>query len=99
MAWITDLEWETCLAELPVAIREAHSHSIHNRSEIEASDLCGCFYCCSVFPPGEIRDWGNTYEPDTAACPFCGIDSVLGSSSGIPVGKDFLKTMKRHWFH
>lgn len=98
MAWMTDAEWETRRAELPVAFREAHSHSIHNHSEIEASDLCGCFYCLDVFPPGKIRDWGGTYEFDTAACPFCGIDSVIGSASEHPVTPEFLGEMKRHWF-
>lgn len=77
---------------------QSHCHSLHNRSEIEASALCGCFYCCAVFPPGEITDWGDTYEPDTAACPRCGIDSVIGSASGFPVTVEFLKAMKRVWF-
>lgn len=99
MAWMTDEEWEKRRAELPAAIREAHRHSIHNRSEIEASEVCGCFHCCAVFPSREIRDWGDTYEEDTAACPRCGIDSVIGSASGFPVDGEFLKTMKRHWFN
>lgn len=54
-----DEDREKRLAVLPEDIREAHRHSIHHRAEIEASVLCGCFYCCAVFPPGEITDWGT----------------------------------------
>jgi hypothetical protein len=35
----------------------------------------------------------------TALCPKCGIDSVLGSNSGYPVTEiGFLKEMKSYWF-
>lgn len=97
-AHATDVDREKQLASLPDEFREAHRHSIHHRAEIDASALCGCFYCCAVFPPGEITDWGDTYEPDTAACPRCGIDSVIGSASGFPMTVEFLKAMKRVWF-
>ncbi len=89
---------EKRLAALPEDIREAHRHSIHHRAEIEASVHCGCFYCCAVFPPGEITDWGDTYENDTAACPYCGIDSVIGSAAGFHIDAEFLRKMKWYWF-
>ncbi len=34
----------------------------------------------------------------TAICPYCGIDSVIGESSGYPINKDFLEMMRKHWF-
>ncbi len=92
-------EWEKRLAKLPPHIRDAHRHSIHHRSEIEASEICGCFYCLAVFPNEEIVDWGQAYEPDTATCPRCGIDSVIGSASGFPIEREFLEAMKRYWFY
>ncbi len=98
MDWMTDEEWENRRAEIPAAIREAHRHSIHNRSEIEASEKCGCFYCCAVFPADEVRDWGDTYESDTAACPRCGIDSVIGSASEVAITQEFLREMKYYLF-
>jgi hypothetical protein len=61
-----------------------------------ASDVCGCFYCCDVYAPQEIEQWID--EEDTALCPRCGIDSVIGSASGFPITKDFLGRMKRYWF-
>jgi hypothetical protein len=35
---------------------------------------------------------------DTATCPRCGIDSVLGSAFGFPLTPDFLATVQRRWF-
>lgn len=51
--------------------------------------------------PSEISEW--IYELDegeevTAICPHCGIDAVIGESSGFPITPDFLRTMNRRWF-
>jgi len=35
---------------------------------------------------------------DTALCPHCGIDSVIGESSSVPITKEFLGKMKKYWF-
>lgn len=74
----------------------AHKWSGWNRSDLKKSDLCGCFYCLEVFPPNEIQDW--TDDGDTALCPKCGIDSVIGSVSGYPIQREFLSKMHDHWF-
>ncbi|PJR11509.1 cytoplasmic protein [Sinorhizobium sp. K101] len=75
----------------------AHKHSANHRAEIETSSLCGCFYCCSTFPPNEIDDWVD--DDRTALCPRCGIDSVIGDASDFPVTTvDFLTRMKQYWF-
>ena len=76
----------------------AHIHSIRHREEIERSDVCGCFYCTEVYPPVEIEDWIDDDPGETALCPRCGIDSVIGSTSGYPITKAFLKRMYDHWF-
>ncbi len=44
----------------------AHKHCMENRSEVEASVLCGCFYCMSIYPPSEIVDWIDDQEALTA---------------------------------
>ncbi|MDE6538636.1 MAG: cytoplasmic protein [Ruminococcus sp.] len=61
-------------------VYEAHSYCIHNRSHIEKSYNCGCFYCTKIFSPYEINFWID--NNDTAICPFCCIDSVIGDYSG-----------------
>lgn len=77
-------------------IKEAHKHSSRHRNELRDSELCGCFHCTDIFDYKNIQDWVD--DDDTALCPTCGIDSVIGSASGYPVNKDFLEAMKKHWF-
>lgn len=77
----------------------AHRHSIHHKSEIMNSDVCGCFYCLETFEPARISSWADSSSVEqTATCPECSIDSVIGSASGFPITKDFLTKMKKHWF-
>jgi hypothetical protein len=74
----------------------AHDWSSYHRETLRESDVCGCFYCLAVFPPSEIEDW--TDDDDTALCPKCGIDSVIGSVSGYSTERQFLRKMHDHWF-
>jgi hypothetical protein len=74
----------------------AHKHCIYHRAELGRSEICGCFYCLSTFPPSEILEWID--EGQTAVCPKCPVDSVLGSASGYPITKEFLQRMHDHWF-
>jgi hypothetical protein len=46
---------------------------------------------------GENDEWIRSDNP-TAFCPFCGIDSVIGESSGYPITKEFMQKMYDHWF-
>jgi hypothetical protein len=77
-------------------VERAHQHSSRHRSEIEASERCGCFYCLRTFAPDEIEDW--LVNEQTALCPHCMIDSVLGSASGFPITAEFLRRMHARWF-
>jgi hypothetical protein len=86
---------------LPANIRDAHKHSSNHRSEIDTSTRCGCFYCQAQFAPSEITEWVDDDADGlgtTAMCPRCGIDSVLGDSSGFPVSGEFLLEMRTYWF-
>lgn len=97
--------WKRIQRDVDRALRElsvtedhiaAHKWSGWNRSTLKKSDVCGCFYCLEVFPAIEIQDW--TDDGDTALCPKCGIDSVIGSVSGYPIQREFLSKMHDHWF-
>ena len=89
-------------------VASAHAHSIRHRAEVQASGVCGCFYCLATFAPAEIEqwiDWPPGTPPDdedlrgeTALCPRCGIDSVIGAASGYPITPAFLARMEAHWF-
>ena len=86
--------------------RGAHQHSSNHREEVLNSDLCGCFYCLKTFKPSKIIEWCDFYKDaigeeeygHTALCPYCGIDSVIGSKSGYPIASDFLGSMNKLWF-
>jgi hypothetical protein len=75
---------------------DAHKHCIHHRAELERSDSCGCFYCFAIFPPSAITEWVD--DGQTAICPFCPADSVIGSASNYPITREFLEAMHGHWF-
>ena len=83
-------------SQMPANIREAHEHCSKHRTEIVTSHTWGCFYCLEIFDAREIEDW--TDDGQTAMCAKCGIDSVIGSGSGFPITKEFLREMNRYWF-
>jgi hypothetical protein len=98
MSWHDD-HWNR-VAAFPADIQKAHGHSSDHRAEIAASTTCGCFYCCSIFPPEGIEEWVDEVDGigQTALCPRCGIDSVIGDRGGFPISAEFLNRMKAHWF-
>jgi hypothetical protein len=86
---------------MPADIREAHTHSSNHRQEVVSSSLCGCFYCCRTFGPDAILDWVDDNADgvgQTALCPQCGIDSVLGDRADYELSGEFLERMRSHWF-
>jgi len=87
-------------SNLPEDIIKAHKYSSYNRVSLKKDDLCGCFYCLKIFNPNEITEWTDEDEEsgETALCPYCEIDSVIGKSSGYPITEEFLRAMKKHWF-
>lgn len=87
---------------------EAYRHTTQNRAEIEASRVCGCCCCMQIYPPEEIVAWtgldmSNLDDPDaanaeTALCPRCGSESVIGDRSGFDINPQFLGRMQEAWF-
>jgi len=77
-------------------LKKAHGHSSRHALELKRSEVCGCFYCLRVFNAQEIKSWVD--DDQTAICPFCGIDSVLGSACGFPIDPQFLERMMLAWF-
>ncbi len=77
---------------------QAHEYCTSNQKMLKKDTVCGCFYCLKIFSPAKITDWIKDKNGPTAMCPFCGIDSVIGESSGYPITEVFLKEMKEYWF-
>ncbi|MBL9146550.1 MAG: cytoplasmic protein [Verrucomicrobiaceae bacterium] len=86
----------------PDMIVAAHKASSGHRSQLLSDGVvCGCFHCCEIFAPSTITEWIDEDDSglgQTAMCPRCGIDSVIGSGSGYPITTDFLTHMRDHWF-
>lgn len=76
---------------------EAYKYSSNHRENLMKDEICGCFHCLKVFHPTEITNWLNEGS-GTALCPYCGVDSVIGESSGYPIKKEFLEKMRKYWF-
>ena len=84
-----------------IQYNEAHKHSIRHRKEIMESKVCGCFSCMSVYFPDDIKIWTDDDEKDegqTAICPHCLVDAVIGDASGFPIFNSFLEGMCLQWF-
>jgi hypothetical protein len=81
--------WE--IVENALAHFNAHDHAFRQREELSQSDGCGCFYCFQTYSPSEVKTWVD--DNQTAICPRCGMDSVIGSASGFPLTKVALRKM------
>ncbi len=86
----------------------AYRYTTNNHAQIEASTWCGCCSCVQLFPAEEVVAWtgltmDNLDDPkaianQTALCPRCGMEAVLGDKSGVPLGAPFLARMNEAWF-
>ncbi|EHQ91688.1 hypothetical protein [Desulfosporosinus youngiae] len=76
---------------------DAHEFSSNHKEQLSKDKICGCFYCLKIYNPNEIEEWIKDIN-GTAICPYCGIDSVIGESSGYSITVEFLSKMKKYWF-
>lgn len=76
-------------------IKQLSKYSMRNKVYVENSNMCACYYCLNNFEPKEVVDWID--EKETALCPKCGIDSVIGDSVS-QIDRDFLKKANDYWF-
>ena len=78
-------------------LRLAGKHSCKHREEIEKSSVIVCYYCQTFLKLAEIKEWVD--KDQTAVCPYCGIDTVLGNASGMfLLTTEFVKDLNYRWF-
>ncbi|WP_296268135.1 MULTISPECIES: cytoplasmic protein [unclassified Pseudomonas] len=77
-------------------ILNAHRFSSWNREQLLTSKYCACFACLARFTPVKISEW--TDDEQTAVCPECQVDAVLGSACGVDLTDEFLQRMHEYWF-
>lgn len=78
-------------------LKAAHEASFKNKESILRSEICGCFSCQKTFASGEVTFRKEKDGQETAWCPYCDMDAVLGNASGYPITQDFLKAMQDEW--
>lgn len=74
--------------------------SFCNRQKILESKQCGCYYCLKQFSSTEIDQWWDEFENgigQTAVCPYCWIDSVIGDSEAV-ITENLLESMREYCF-
>ena len=76
---------------------DAHRFCTNHKEQLFKDEKCGCFYCLTIFNPSQIEEWIDD-TLGTAICPHCGIDAIIGESSGYPLTKEFLEKMYSYWF-
>ena len=82
-------------------LAEIKRHSICNKTEIMNSETCGCYSCQTIFAPSKISHWGKETSPkllerecsETALCPNCGFDFVIGDAIGVKITKELLSAL------
>ena len=79
-------------------IKKAHQATFKNKESILRSKICGCFSCMKTFPPDEVVFMRETDGQETAGCPYCYTDAVLGDADGFPITTEFLQKMHKEWF-
>jgi hypothetical protein len=73
-----------------------HRACSHHRKLLTTSKICGCFNCLSVFGHAEIHKW--IQRNDTALCPRCEVDAVIGDVSHPGLTRQTLEEMHKRWF-
>jgi hypothetical protein len=84
-------------AKLDAAVKASRNH----RKQVEASPVCGCYHCLKTFAPSLIIEWTKPSRnglSQTAICPHCGTNAVIGSNAGFPLTPEFLEELNLHWF-
>jgi hypothetical protein len=75
--------------------------SMMHRDAVLRSDICACYHCLARFAPAEIVKWTDADEHrvgQTALCPRCGVDAVIGSAGGMPLTDKVLRAMRARAF-
>lgn len=75
----------------------ASKASSKSKEVLSKAKLAGCFHCTEIFPVSEIVEWVD--DKDTALCPKCGVDSVLGDNQGYPLNKQSLEFIYKDRFN
>jgi len=75
-----------------------HDHVTANKEEISKSGKCGCASCVRIFDASEVTWFCKDSSGETAVCPYCYVDALIGDACGKPVTKSMLRKFNREMF-
>lgn len=78
------------------ALKQVHDHSFKNRAEIARSLICYCIHCEEASASGQVKEWVD--DGETALCPKCGVDALIGNAAGYEMTEPLLKEMHDFYF-
>lgn len=78
-------------------VRDIHMNTSRNRDDIARSKLCFCLDCRAVSKNEEVVHFIDNGE--TATCPFCGMDALLGDASGVRFSAQALLDTHMNYFN
>ena len=76
-------------------IPHAAQLAFKNKLAIKASNKVGCYHCKKIYEAKEVTQF--TDKGETAICPKCGIDAVLGDAA-VTLDEQVLQHMSGYWF-
>jgi hypothetical protein len=82
-------------------LESAHDHCFGNELEVRASNIACCISCAKSFDSKLVREFSHQHgdEHETAYCPVCGFDTIIGDNSGYPaVDPVFISAMNAKYF-
>lgn len=80
-------------------IENIYQQSYANEEQIRHSTQCGCFFCESLFDSATVIDFcQEDGDKRTALCPHCGMDTVIGDSTGISITPELLHQLNQQYF-
>lgn len=75
-------------------LEQVHKHSFKNKEELLKSEKCACFHCFKVYNPTEIESYLVEKDgKETALCPHCMCDTVIGDASRFILSDQLIDAM------
>jgi hypothetical protein len=73
------------------------THSYRNKHTLSSSNTIVCYFCFNYMKPNDITEYTDNGE--TALCPHCNVNAVIGDHSKLPINDEmFIKHMRYYAF-
>lgn len=70
--------------------------AMKNKSIINLSNQVGCFHCEKIVDKTKIENYTDSGQ--TAICPLCNVDSLIGDACGFEINEQILSQANKFWY-